>query len=70
MNQYDLEDLYPTCLQHTVKCGVRIDFTLRGPGLGRKVSFLRGKWMDFTPQRFGFLQMNQYDLEDLDPTRL
>ena len=26
--------------------------------------------MDFTPQRFGFLQMNQYDLEDLDPTRL
>ena len=26
--------------------------------------------MDFTPQRFGFLQMNQYDLEDLHPTRL
>ena len=26
--------------------------------------------MDFTPQRFGFLQMNQYDLEDLGPTRL
>ena len=23
--------------------GVRIDFTLRGPRLGRKVSFLRGK---------------------------
>ena len=46
MNQYDLEDLHPTRLQHMVKCGVtrvRIDFTLRGPGLGRKVSFLRGK---------------------------
>ena len=26
--------------------------------------------MDFTPQRFGFLQMNQYDLEDLHPTHL
>ena len=26
--------------------------------------------MDFTPQRFGFLQTNQYDLEDLHPTRL
>ena len=26
--------------------------------------------MDFTPQRFAFLQMNQYDLEDLHPTRL
>ena len=26
--------------------------------------------MDFTPQRFGFLQMNQYDLEDLHSTRI
>ena len=26
--------------------------------------------MDFTPQRFAFLQMNQYDLEDLHPTRI
>ena len=26
--------------------------------------------MDLTPQRFGFLQMNQYDLEDLHPIRL
>ena len=43
MNQYDLEDLQSTRLQPTVKCGVRIDFTLRGPGLRSKVSFLRGK---------------------------
>ena len=26
--------------------------------------------MDLTPQRFGFLQINQYDLEDLHFTRL
>ena len=26
--------------------------------------------MDHTPQRFRFLQMNQYDLEDLHPIRL
>ena len=24
----------------------------------------------YTPQRIGFLQMNQYDLEDLHPTRI
>ena len=49
MNQYDLEDLHPTRLQHTVQCGVRIDFTPRGPGLGRKVGFLPGNRMDLTP---------------------
>jgi len=32
---------------------VRIDFTPRGPGLGRKVGFLPGNQMDFTPRCSG-----------------
>ena len=57
MNQYDLEDLHPTRLQHTVKCGVtrvKIDFTFRGPGLGRKSVFLEGNEWTLRPNVLDF----------------
>ena len=37
----------------TVQVLVRIDFTPRGPGLGRKVGFLQRNRMDFVPRCSG-----------------